>query len=548
MPPDIATEDPQPLPQENLSPVIDSQETAEIARSASVLALGNITSRVLGLVRETVKSHFFGAGSTIDAYNIATFVPTLLYDLLIGGMTNGALVPVFSAIAEKDRKELWRLASALINLTVLVLAACILILELVAPNVARLMLGSGPDPEVLSLATRLLRITVPAVIFLSLSGILSSLLYSLKRFTYPAFTAAIFNIGIVALALIFHRQMGVAAMAAGLLFGSILQVILQLPGLHNSGLRFRLNLFHSGLKRVAVLYAPSLVPLLFDVLISRSISYRLASQTGEGGISWMGYATYLTQLPQGLVATAISLAVLPTLSAHAAGEEGNGPGEQFKKTLAQGLRLVIVLIIPATVGLYILAQPVVALLYEHGDFMFYDTLMTTWALRFYLLGLPFAAIDVLLVFAFYARQDTITPSLIGVGTIVIYLLLAVGLLPTWGLFSLMIADSFKHLLHTLISGLILGNRMGGMRQHGVYRTLGLVIVAAALMGLAAFGALKGVEVLFPAGGGLAEVIAVGMPGLVGAGVYVGLVALFKIEEFQALWSALRKRLALRGLR
>ncbi len=546
MPPDIAIEDPQPLPQESLSPDVDTHEAAEIARSASVLALGNITSRVLGLVRETVKSHFFGAGGTIDAYNIATFVPTMLYDLLIGGMTNGALVPVFSAFAEKDRKDLWRLASALINLAVLVLSVCILILELVAPNITRLMLGGNINPEVLALATRLLRITVPAVIFLSLSGILSSLLYSLKRFTYPAFTAAIFNIGIVTLALLFHRQMGVAAMAVGLLFGSILQVILQLPGLHNSGLRFRLNLFHSGLKRVAVLYAPSLVPLLFDVLISRSISYRLASQTGEGGISWMGYATYLTQLPQGLVATAISLAVLPTLSGHAAGEQGNVPGEQFKKTLAQGLRLVIVLIIPATVGLYILAQPVVALLYEHGDFMFYDTLMTSWALRFYLIGLPFAAIDLLLVFAFYARQDTITPSIIGVGTIVVYLLLAIGLLPTWGLFALMIADSFKHLLHTLISGLILGKRLSGMRKLGIYRTLGLVIVSAALMGAATLGASKGMATILPAGGGLTEILAVGVPGLVGAGVYIGMVALFKIEEFQVLWSALRKRLTLKA--
>ena len=548
MPPENTVEDPQPVSPDNQSTGVDAQETTEIARSASVLALGNIISRMLGLIRETVKSHYFGAGGTIDAYNIATFVPIMLYDLLIGGMMNGALVPVFSAFAEKDRKELWRLASALINLVVLVLAACILILELVAPNIARLMLGGGLDTEVLELATRLLRITVPAVFFLSLSGILSSLLYSLKRFTYPAFTAAIFNIGVITLALIFHREMGVSAMAAGLLFGSILQVFLQLPGLHNSGLRFRLKLFHPGLKKVAVLYAPSLVPLLFDVLVSRSISYRLASQTGEGGISWMGYATYLTQLPQGLVATAISLAVLPTLSSLAASENGKGPGEQFKKTLAQGLRLVIVLIIPAAVGLYILADPVVALLYEHGDFTSYDTLMTAWALRFYLLGLPFAAIDLLIVFAFYSRQDTITPSIIGVGTIVIYLLLAIGLLPTWGLFSLMIADSFKHLLHTLIAGLLLSNRLGGLRKLGIYRTLGLVLVSVSLMGAATFGALKGIEAMFPAGGGFAEVMIVGVPALVGVGVYTGMIALFKIEEFQVLWSTLRKRLSVKGFR
>jgi hypothetical protein len=110
----------------------------------------------------------------------------------------------------------------------------------------------------------------------------------------------------------------------------------------------------------------------------------------------------------------------------------------------------------------------------------------------------------------------------------------------------MIADSFKHLLHTLICWLILGNRLGGMRKLGIYRTLGLVLVAAGMMGAATFGALKGIEALFPAGGGFVEVIIVGVPALVGVGVYIGMVALFKIEEFRVLWSALRKRLTFKA--
>jgi len=528
-----------PIPAEAVPP---GGETARIARAAGVLALGNVASRLLGLARETVKSHFFGAGAIVDAYGVATAVPTMLHDLLVGGMVNGALVPVFSEYAERDREELWRLASAFLNLSIVVLAAIILLVELAAPQIATLIL-SGQEAATQALAARLLRITLPAVLFLSLSAVLSGLLYALKRFSLPAFTAAVFNATIVIAAIALHRQLGIAALAVGLLAGSALQVVLQLPGLRDSSLRLGLRLWHPGLRRVGMLYVPTLIPLLADVGLSRPISYVLASQSGEGGISYLNYATQLVQMPQGLVATAISLAVLPTLSAAAARRAAglDAGNSSFEQTLARGLRLVVALILPAAVGLFILAEPTVALLYGHGEFAATDTFMTAWALRYYLLGLPFAAVDLLLVYAFYAQQDTLTPSLIGVGTIIAYLLLAAALLPVFGLFSLMIADSVKHLLHTIFSAVFLRRRLEGVRQYGAYRAFGVVLVASAAMGAAAYGALLGVEALMP-GGGLAEVLAVLVPALVGAGVYLGLSSLLGLEEIRLLWAAVRRRL------
>ncbi|HEC23396.1 MAG TPA: murein biosynthesis integral membrane protein MurJ, partial [Chloroflexi bacterium] len=484
-----------------------SHETAQIARAASVIALGNTVSRVLGLVRETVKSHFFGAGGAVDAYNVATIVPTMMYDLLVGGAVDSSLVPVFSAYVAEKREELWGLVSVLLSLVVVALAAFILLVEAFAPQVA-FLLSSGSSPAVLDLTARLLRITVPAVLFLNLSGVLSGLLYALKRFAFPAFAAAVFNAGIVAATLLFHNRLDISAMALGLLIGAILQFLLQVSGLRDARLRFRLTLRHPALRRIVTLYTPIVLGLLVEILISRPISYNLASQTGEGGISWMNYATYLRQLPQGLVATAISFAVLPTLSTHAARERRSRGEEKgaFQSMLAKGLRLVVVLIVPATVGLFILARPTVDLLFEHGDFLPFDTLMTTQALQFYLLGLPFAAIDLLLVFAFYARQDTLTPALIGVGVNVIYLGAAVALLPSWGLFSLMIADSLKQLLHALISGAILWKRLGGLSEHGLSRTVSLTSLSAGTMGLIAYGALRAVETLLPGGSAIAELL------------------------------------------
>ena len=204
---------------------------------------------------------------------------------------------------------------------------------------------------------------------------------------------------------------------------------------------------------------------------------------------------------------------------------------------------MIVLIIPAAVGLFILATPTIDLIYEHGDFIAFDTLMTGWALRLYLLGLPFAAVDLLLVFAFYARQDTLTPALIGVSAIAIYLMLAAGLLPTWGLFSLMIADSVKHLLHTLLSALLLWRRLGGLGKHDVFRTLLLVLIASAVMGIGTYGAWLGMEALLPAEGTIRELLAVGVPALVGIGLYLGMTTLFRLAEIQLLWTIIRQRLA-----
>jgi putative peptidoglycan lipid II flippase len=397
---------------------------------------------------------------------------------------------------------------------------------------------------VLAQTARLLRITVPAVLFLNLTGVLSGLLYALKRFVFPAFAAALFNTGIVIMTLLFHNRIGIAAMATGLLVGAMLQFTLQLFGLRDARLRFKLTLSHPGLRRIVKLYTPIMLGLLFEILISRLISYNLASRTGEGGISWMTYATYVRQLPQGLVATAVSFAVLPTLSIHAVKERVNGTGGAFRGTLAKGLRLVAVLIVPATVGLFILAQPTIDLIFENGDFTAFDTLMTTQALQFYLLGLPFAAVDLLFIFAFYARQDTLTPALIGVGVNILYLAAAISLLPTWGLFSLMIADSFKQLLHALVAGAILWRRLGGLDGHGLFRTLGTALIAASAMGLAAYGAMIGMQTLFGVDGLLAEMLVVSVPGLIGAGVYLGLLSLMRVEEIHLLSSAIRQRLGL----
>jgi len=490
---------------------VDSTPSESMARATGVIALGNVASRVLGLAREIMLSTLFGAGAAVDAFNLAIIVPRSLYDLLIGGHVNSALVPVLSEYAAADdRRDLWELVNALLGIVVIALSILILALELLAPQIIGVVASDDATPEVVAKATDLLRVTAPALMFLSLFAVVSGLLYALRRFSWPAFASTVFNGTIVLVTVVLYSSQGITAAAVGWLVGAVVQLALQAPGLRDARIRIHVRgvFAHAGVKRIALLYLPVMASLALDVLVNRPFSYNLASGTGEGSISYMAWATTLIQFPQGLVALAISVAILPTLSRQAV-DRADATLHQFKTTLGQGLRLALVLIIPAAVGLFVLAEPVVGLIFEHGKFNAVDTAYTTLALRLYLLGLPFAAlyllglpfaaIDLLLVFAFYARQNTLTPAVIGLVTLtpaviglvslIAYMVVALYLLPWYSFFALMIADSVKHVVHTGISAYLLGRGMGGYSGQRLRRTAGRTALAAAGMGALTYGAL-----------------------------------------------------------
>ena len=323
--------------------------------------------------------------------------------------------------------SLWRVVSALVSLVIAVLALLVLLIEVLAPQIVPLV-APGADIGTRRLAIQLLRLTAPSLLFLSLFAVFSGTLFALRSFTLPAFAGVLFNgcIVLVTLALapsvtwlpqlsarvevfpfvVARPPGGITVVALGWLVGAAAQMLLQMPGLKLRRLRISLNWRHPALRSIALLYLPVMLSLSMDTLIIRPFSYRLASLTGDGGIAIMNWATTLVQFPQGLVATAISIAILPTLARQTAAMTEQAQ-QAFKDTLGLGLRLATTLILPAATGLFVLAVPIVALLFENGAFLAADTEITAQALRLYLIGLPFAAIDLLLVYAFYARKDTL---------------------------------------------------------------------------------------------------------------------------------------------
>jgi len=538
-----------------------------IATAAGLIMLGNIASRLLGVVREQVIAALFGTTGTTDAFVAAATVPTMVYDLLIGGAISAALIPVFADYADRE-DELWRVASTVINLVLGVLVIAVAILVIFAPQLMG-VLATGLPGEKQAQAVVLVRIVLPAVLFLGLSAITTALLYAQQRFTLPAFAVALYNLGLIVVAVLLAGRLGVVSLALGLLVGAMAQVALQLPGLRAMRYSLRLELNHPGVRQILALYAPVALGLLVtqaQVVIDR----HLASQTGEGSMATMRFATTLVQFPLGLVGTAMSLAILPTLSRYATQSKGNqgagsreseiaqfpdfpitdsliphslAPAEDFKRTLAMGLKMTLLLILPATVGLVVLRLPLIELLFQHGVFGAASTQRTALAFLCYSPSIPFAAIDLLLVAAFYARKNTLVPALyVASFGVLVYLVVALSLIGPLGMPGLVLANSAYWTAHAIVLFWLLWREIGGLRGYGLAQAAIKTLAAALVMGVAvaAVGPLLGRWLPLAGLRGVAVWLAVATA--VGVVVYTAAVALLRVEEAGALVEMVRRRL------
>ena len=554
-----ATE-PEPLPAHTLAPAHadapfaavagSTSETpspgSRIARAATITSLGNLSSRVIGLGREMVKSFYFGNGQAASAFELAANVPTQFYDLLVGGMLSSSLVPTLSEMAaheamhENRRREFGELLGALIGLFTLGLALLVGALWLLATPIAYFV-GGGPNQDAELVAT-LLRITIPSILFLNMSGIISAALFARQRFGFTAFTAAVFNVTLIACMMLFESRLGVASLALGLLAGSVAQVLIQLPGLRGVPIRLSLNWRLPGVARVIRLFLPVAGGLVL-AQIAVQASFIFAGRISAEGPATMRYAAQVIQFPLGMIVTAVSAAILPSLSA--------ARGEAFKATLAQGLRLVWFLIVPASVGLHILATPVIALLFQHGAFTAESTAYTASALRAAVPGLLFAAVDTPLIFAFYAQRDTRTPTVIGLASTACYLAAIAGLaqlshdgVRPFTLHDLILVNSLKTGLDAALMGLFLWRRIGGLRGYGLPALTVKVGLASLLMGGVVWVVMSALRGHFGLQTFEAQMIVAIGAALVGVVVYGACAAALHIPELTSIRSAVRHRLGL----
>ncbi|MBP6003764.1 MAG: murein biosynthesis integral membrane protein MurJ [Pyrinomonadaceae bacterium] len=496
-----------------------------VARSAGIVSIAVMFSRVLGLIRETIFARFFGAGFLYDAFLVGFRIPNLLRDLFAEGALSAAFVKVFTDYQLRNsEKEAWRLASLVFNCLAVVLSvicvAGILLSPLFVSLITHNYLGDPNHyypPEKAALAVTLMQIMFPFILLVALAALAMGVLNTKGRFGIPASASTAFNIAsiIFGLGLAFWlsggewerstdkiaipsdaAQWAIIGMSIGTLIGGAAQLLVQLPSLHKVGFRFSLafNLRDEGVRKIMRLMGPAIigtgavqVKVLVDTIVSSGI---------EGGASWLTYAFRLMQFPIGVFGVAIGTAAIPTLSRLAT--EGNIV--KFRETLADAMKLVFLLSIPSACGLIVLGDPIIALIYQRGEFDAFDTNMTAWALTAYSVGLAgYAAIKVLSP-AFYALDDAKTPMYISVASIAIHFVTSFGmmqLLSTYGVsperpngfghVGVALATSIVAIVNFVVLAFFMRRRIGRINGREILASLVKITIAAAFMSIVAYG-------------------------------------------------------------
>jgi putative peptidoglycan lipid II flippase len=520
--------------------------SSQLARRAGSVASATMISRVLGLVREQVIAGVFGAGRgpATDVFLLAFRIPNLLRDLFAEGALSAAFVPTFTATLREDRARAWRLFNVVLNTLVVLLGLIIGGLILFAPEVVS-GLATGYDGPKRDLASVLTRIAAPFLLLVSLAALSMGSLNACGRFFVPSLAPALFNVAMIACALVLPKWMPrwglepVAALAVGAVAGGALQLAVQLPLLWREGWRYRAawDLKDPGLVRIAKMMGPAVIGMAI-VQVSILIDTQFASRIlGDGPLSWLNFAFRIMYLPIGIVGVGIGTAHLVEASRHAAaGELG-----EIRSALERAVRLTSLLALPAMVGLIALRVPVVQVLYEHGRFTADDTQATAGALLWFAAAiLTYSAIKIF-VPTFYAMGETRVPllaSACGIGVKIAASALLIGPMRHTGLaLSTMLAT----VVNAGILAFLLRRRVGEYVNVAAASALLRMAVAAVVMGFAVVAVHGGVEKLLGGltlGPRIAAVVAAVAAGMI---VYGGLCALLRVSDVTSMLQAIRRR-------
>ncbi len=505
-----------------------------LAQAATIVMAFFIASRVLGLARDIVISHQFGTSRALDAYFAAFNVPDFIFNIVAGGALGSAFIPTFSAaLALGDDGRAWRLASAVINIVLILTTAIAVLLAVFAPQVVAATVAQGFAPEDQALTAALMRWMLITPVVFGVSGIVMGILNSHQHFVLPALAPVLYNAAIIAGAFFLAPTMGVYGLAAGVVAGAFLHLTVQIPWLVRARMQYvpTLGLASADVREVGRLMLPRTFGIA-AVQINFLVNTILASGLPAGRIAALSYAWRLMLLPVGIVGQSLGTAVFPTFSEQNARQEH----DDFRQTFSTAFRATLYLTIPAAVGLFILGGPLIALVFQRGEFDSHSTAETAWALQFYSIALFAHSSLEILTRAFYAMHDTRTPVIVGVASMVVNVTLSLALISPLAQGGLALANSIATILEMVTLLMLLRRRMSGIDESRI----ALAIVRIALGSLAMGVMLVAFVSVFSARG--AVFVAVSGAAL-GAGVYLVATALLRSEEIGLVMRRVRIRKA-----
>ena len=470
-----------------------SQERApgdRIARDAGLTGAATLTSRVLGLVRDQVLAAFFGAGNDMDAFVVAFRIPNLVRDLFAEGAMSAAFVPTFTRqLTLQGKHDAWRLGNNVLN-ALLVATGVLVIAGMVfaRPLIALYAGDFASVPGKMELTVQLTRVVLPFLTMVAVAAAAMGMLNSLHHYFVPALSPAMFNVAAIAGVFLLVPLMPrfglppIMAVAIAALAGGIGQVALQWPSLRREGFRYErlLDLRDPAMRRVLILMGPGTIGLA-ATQVNLFVNTLLATSQGTGAASWLTYAFRLMYLPIGLFGVSIGTAVLPAVSRHATVGDVAG----IRRTVSRGLAMMLMLNVPATLGLMVLATPIVQLLFERGHFLPSDTAATAAALRLYAVGLiGYSAVRIASP-AFYGIGESRTPALVSISAIAINVIASVALVRAIGFQGLALGTSIAAIVNAALLLWLLRRRLGGLEGRLLLVTMLKVTAASSVMAITA---------------------------------------------------------------
>jgi len=523
------------LPQES------ERTRPRLARSTAIFSLATGVSRVLGLVRESVSAYYFGAAGKINAFTVAFQIPNLVRALVADAALSGAFVPVFSELLEKgERRRAWRVASTLLWLMLLGLGGVTALFILLAPFVLRVFGSPGGD---LDLAVGLSRVLFPIVVLLGMSGIIVGILNSYDHFTVPALSPVFWNVAIIlGLVLGVPGRESVDAQlyvyAGSVLLATLIQLLLPVPWLR--GLDGRLQLVldwrDPAVRRVFTLMLPVTLGLgLINVnaVIDTTFASRLIDPTLAPTAIDKAFRLYM--LPQGMFSVAVSVVLFPALSRLAARDDRDG----FRDTLGLGIRQIGFLLIPAGVVSAVLAEPIVRLVYQRGQFTSHQTTVVAGALAAFSLGLVFNGWMLIMTRAFFSLQSNWIPTVIALGNLFLNVLLDLAFY-SFGVWGIPFATSLVNVAGVVALTIALRRRFGRLELAAISGATFRVLIASALLAAAAFPVWYELDQVLGRGL-LAQIVSLGAALTVAGGVYLVSCRALGVRELDTLLGLWRSR-------
>lgn len=461
--------------------IYGEKSSQSITRSAMLIAVMGIASRVLGLFRDRILASKFGAGDALDIYYAAFKIPDLIYGLLVLGALSAAFVPVFtSLISQEKKKEAWRLARTMLSMGIVMLSAISLLLFIFAPLLVKVIVF-GYDAEKQAAIVELTRIMLLSPIILGMSGIIGGILNSFKKFFFYSLAPIFYNVGIIIGALFLTEHFGAKGLAYGVILGALMHLAVQVPEVIRCGLRF-VPLFDyksRQLHRVLVLMIPRVMGMAMTQ-INLLVVTILASTQEPGSLAIFNFANNLQSVPIGVFGISFAIASFPALS----GLWAQNKKEEFVSKFTGTFRKILFFIIPCSAMIYVLRAQIVRVVLGSGDFDWNDTTLTFTALGIFAMSLWAQSIIPLLARTFYAIHNTKTPFFIAIVSEVVNVGLALFLIRDFGILGLIAAFSLATSVNALLLFLMLRHKVGDLREQGLLAFGTKMFVATALMMIA----------------------------------------------------------------